>query len=86
MRTNAKPVIREREKIVTQTSVVIGENLQRLLERQGMSQSELARKMGTQPGVINGIIKGKRNLSVDRLDEICAILGVNPIEFLMPPR
>jgi len=85
MRTYPEPTPEKRPKRVTQCGEIIGLNIQRLLERQGVSQSELARKMGTQPGVINEICKGKRNLSVNRLDKIRAILGVNCYEFLMPP-
>jgi len=85
MRTYPEPTPEKQPKRVTQCGEIIGLNIQRLLERQGMSQSELARKMGTQPGVINEICKGKRNLSINRLDKIRAILGVNCYEFLMPP-
>lgn len=84
MRTNAKPVIRRKEEPITQTAVVIGENIQRILKRQNISQSELARMIKAQPGEINGIINGKRNLSVNRLDKIRAALGVDCYEFMMP--
>jgi len=69
---------------VTQCGELIGKNIQRLLDREGVSQSELARKLKTQPGVINEICSGKRNVSVERLDRIRSILGVNCYEFLMP--
>jgi plasmid maintenance system antidote protein VapI len=85
MRTQAEPTPDKQERKVTQCGEVIGWNIQRILKNQGMSQSELARKMGTQPSVINEICNGKRNLSVNRLDKIRAILGVNCYEFLMPP-
>lgn len=77
-------IAEKKERKVTQCGKVIGENLQRILDREGVSQSELARKMNTQPGVINEICNGKRNVSVDRLDKIRAILGVDCYEFLMP--
>jgi plasmid maintenance system antidote protein VapI len=85
MRTQAELAPDKWERKVTQCGEVIGKNIQRILEQQGMSQSELARKMGTQPSVINEICNGKRNLSVNRLDKIRIILGVNCYEFLMPP-
>ena len=85
MRTRTNPEIEKQERRVTQCGEIIGKNIQRILEIKGISQSELARKMGTQPSVINEICNGKRNLSVNRLDKIRIILGVNCYEFLMPP-
>lgn len=84
MRTNAKPVIQKQERTITQCGEVIGKNLQRILDRQGVSQSELARMLGTQATVICEICNGKRNVSINRLDKIRALLGVDCYEFLMP--
>lgn len=77
--------VERKSRTVTKCGEIIGANIQRILLREGMSQSELARKMGTQPSVINEICNGKRNLSVNRLDRIRAILGVNCYEFMMTP-
>ena len=84
MRTNAKPVIQKQERTITQCGEVIGKNLQRILDRQGVSQSELARMLGTQATVICEICNGKRNVSINRLDKIRALLGVDCYEFPMP--
>ncbi|MDP2734958.1 MAG: helix-turn-helix transcriptional regulator [bacterium] len=75
----------KKERKVTQCGLVIGGNLQRILDREGVSQSDLVRKLNTQPGVINEICNEKRNVSINRLDKIRAILGVDCYEFLMPP-
>lgn len=84
MRTNTKPALEKQEKKISQYSEIVGKNLQRLLDREGVSQSELARKMNTQPGVICEICSGKRLAYGKKLDEIRVILGVEYYEFFMP--
>ena len=53
-----------------------GELLEEEIEFVGMSQLELARRMGRPPQVVNEIIKGKKNITHDTAVELEKVLGV----------
>ncbi len=57
---------------------LFGENLKRLLQALGMSQSELSERSGLTPAAISQIIAGKREPT---LSTVCVILNVIPVSF-----
>ena len=60
-----------------------GARLARLREAAGLSQSELARALGVQPGAINHIEAGRVLPRADKLRALALALGVNP-EMVVP--
>lgn len=53
-----------------------GETLEETLEALGMSQKELAQRMGRPPQIVNEIIKGKRALTPETALQLERVLGV----------
>ncbi len=53
-----------------------GELLEEEIELIGMTQLELARRMGRPPQVVNQIIKGKKNITHDTAVELEIVLGI----------
>ena len=68
-----------------QIDVRIGMNIRRIRERAGMSQSELARKLGTTQSRMSDLELGKRRLSISALVEIGALLEADVVEFFLKP-
>ena len=55
-----------------------GARIARLREAAGLTQSDLARALGVQPGAINHIEGGRVLPRADRLRSLAAALGVTP--------
>ena len=53
-----------------------GETLQELLEEKGMTQAELAERMGRPKKTINEIVKGKAEITPDTSLQLERVLGV----------
>lgn len=53
------------------------------LEAQGMSQSELAKRMGVSKQQVSKIVKGQQNLTLETIDRLEQVLGVELMSF--PP-
>jgi HTH-type transcriptional regulator / antitoxin HigA len=53
-----------------------GDILQEVLWAQGMSQAELARRLGRPPKTINEIIKGKAQLTPQTAIQLEGVLGI----------
>ncbi len=73
---------REKQKLINQ----VRKNLTYLREQAGISQRELARRMGLSgPGWINDIERGRRpGMNVGSIAPICKALGVNPAMLFIP--
>ncbi|HLO44261.1 MAG TPA: helix-turn-helix transcriptional regulator [Leadbetterella sp.] len=50
------------------------------LKTQGISQKELAEKMGVSPQMVNKILKGSENLTLETISKIEIALGIHLIE------
>jgi transcriptional regulator with XRE-family HTH domain len=50
--------------------------VERLLVEQGMSRSELGRRLGVSPPAVVNKLHGRRRWTVDELDDLAAALGV----------
>lgn len=61
------------------------ENVSVLMEEQGVSQSELARRTGISVTNINRILHGKERVTIDRAERIADALGKQLFEFLKIP-
>ena len=55
----------------------IGENISRLRKEQNMTQSELAKRVGTQKSNISRLESGNYNPSLDFLVKVAGSLGKN---------
>lgn len=69
---NAKLVAQET--LITETT----EALWSALERAGITQSELAERLGTTKGYISQVLSGSRNMTLRTLSDICFALHAKP--------
>lgn len=56
----------------------LGERLKKLRQEKGMSQGDIARKLGVHRSYISGIERGVRNPTVKNVERIAEALGVSP--------
>jgi len=56
----------------------VANNMRKLRENTGMSQSELARRIGTTPSTVNRLENGQRRFSQQYIEVIARVLGVAP--------
>lgn len=54
--------------------------LKSAMSEKGVSQNELARRVGCSPATVNNIVSGKREPRIDVLRKICKELGKKPQE------
>lgn len=59
----------------------VGGKLQEFREAFGLSQDQLAEKLGRDPDIIRQSEEGKRRISADELWQLCVILDVQPNSF-----
>lgn len=64
---------------------MIGKRIKELLDSKGISQRELARRLGKHPSEISEIVKGKRDPGVSLVEKIAEGLGVSPAELVGEP-
>lgn len=64
-------------------SMTVGEKIQAIRKEKGLSQKELADKLGIAPGTIQQYEAGKRKVTIEKLMRIAATLEV-PVERLIP--
>ncbi|MEK7592123.1 MAG: helix-turn-helix transcriptional regulator [Patescibacteria group bacterium] len=56
----------------------LGERLKKIRHEKGMSQGDIARKLGVHRSYISGIERGVRNPTVKNVERIAVALGVSP--------
>jgi transcriptional regulator with XRE-family HTH domain len=61
---------------------VVGKNIRRIRAAAGISQEELATRMGVDQGYVSSLEAGKRNPTVVTLWHAAVALGVTPDRFL----
>ena len=66
--------------------LILGANLKRYRNFQGLSQAKLAEMLDLTPSFISDIETGKRWLSSDTLVNLAKFLNVEVYEFLKPPQ
>lgn len=63
---------------------LVGQNLKRVRVAQAVSQEQLAFDAGVDRSYLGGIERGEENPSVDTLEKIARILGIELLEFFQP--
>lgn len=63
-------------------SDVFGDRLRKVLIYRGITQKELAERLGTKPQVVNGWIRKRRFPNLYSFSRICNILEIDPKYFL----
>ncbi len=61
--------------------IFAGERLRRQRESRGISQAELARRLGLSPSYLNQIENNHRPLALANLPRLCGLFGVEPEYF-----
>ncbi|MFA4818399.1 MAG: helix-turn-helix transcriptional regulator [Patescibacteria group bacterium] len=56
----------------------LGERLKKVRQEKGMSQGDIARKLGVHRSYISGIERGVRNPTIKNIEKIATALGVSP--------
>ena len=65
---------------------LVGTNVRRIRERNGLTQERLAELSGFSQQYISGLEQGKRNPTVVTVYEVANALGTNYLELLRPPK
>lgn len=60
----------------------IRDNLRRLLEKNGIKNTELARRVGVSKAAVSNWLSGKNSIDIDIVPAICDVFGVSIDEFL----
>ena len=68
----------EISRAVSDLAISPGEVLQEEIEARGMSQKELAARLGRPPQVINEIIRAKKAITPDTAIGLGKVLGIDP--------
>ena len=61
---------------------IIGRRLKEARKKKGLTQEQLAEKMGVSIAYLSKVETGKIHINLERLSEICGILGVTEGEIL----
>jgi len=64
----------------------IGLNLRRIREAAGLSQSELADRIGSLPQRVSAYENGREGMGKDYMDRVCKALNADPWEFYVTSR
>ena len=66
----------QHSRLVSNLAIHPGEMLEEEIEFIGMTQLELAKRMGRPPQIVNEIISGKKNITHDTAVELEKVLGI----------
>lgn len=58
-------------------------NLRRFRQKEGISQEELADRVGLHRTYVGSVERGERNISIDNMERLAAALNVQLTEFLI---
>ena len=58
------------------SNTILGENIRKLRENAGFTQSNIARFAGVDQSLISKVEKGERNLSADLIEKLAALFAV----------
>lgn len=62
----------------------VTEQIRLVMEEKGMSQREMASRLGMSPTTLNKMLKGSGNLQMNTLFEIADVLKIEPMVLLSP--
>ena len=63
---------------------MVHDRVRQHIRRMEVRQGWLARRMGVSEGALSLMLTGKRRMTVDELERLCAILCVSPETFVKP--
>ncbi|MFI5430096.1 helix-turn-helix domain-containing protein [Aeromicrobium sp. UC242_57] len=63
----------------------MGHNIRRIRRARGLSQEGLAEQLGFSRSFAQALDSGRKNVSLDKLEEYASKLGVDPLELLQEP-
>lgn len=69
----------------TERSQLIALRILRAIRRDGISQKQLAERMGVSPQVVNKWVKGNENFTLETIEKIERALGIELIEIINEP-
>lgn len=61
------------------------ENIKKLREQKGLSQTELAKRVGVTSGMVSFYESGRSYPRMDKIEKLAQVLGVTPQELLTKP-
>lgn len=64
---------------------VVGENLRAYRQARGINQEDLAYRLGLHRTYMSDIERGKRNLSLQTIEQFAELLDLEPLSLLTPP-
>ena len=64
------------------TLMQIQEKLAEVIQQSGLSQSEIARRIGVKQSQISCYVHGKKMPALDTLANLCVVLDVDPADIL----
>jgi transcriptional regulator with XRE-family HTH domain len=74
-----------RDKVREAVRLRVGANVRKLRKAKGLSQEQLAERVGNTHRHIGQVERGEVNLTIDYLVEIAANLSVDPADLFRPP-
>ena len=63
---------------------VVGQNVKGFRVHQGYSREELCKLTGIHLNYLSAIERGEKNVTVETLNRISIVLGIDPFVFLIP--
>jgi transcriptional regulator with XRE-family HTH domain len=63
---------------------VVGENLRAYRQARGINQEDFAHELGLHRTYLGDIERGERNLSLKKVEQFAATLGLEPLSLLTP--
>lgn len=63
-------------------NIIVGQKIQNRLDTLGMSQTDLAEKLNTSRQIINKIIHGRKNITLEEAKVICKVLDLKVDELM----
>ena len=56
----------------------IGDRIKAIMDEHGLNQTDLAKRLGTNPSSVSSWLSGRKNPSSQTITQICEAFGVNP--------
>jgi len=64
---------------------IVGENIRSIRKIKGFSQNEAAQRAGFTPSYWGYLERGQKNPSLELIEKVAAVLGVEPVWLLVDP-
>jgi transcriptional regulator with XRE-family HTH domain len=64
----------------------LAESLRKLRQQAGITQKDLAKRLGMSPATLNRLERGTHNATLKTIDGLCSALKCDPAELFRPGR